>query len=169
LSDHGKAIVAARISVVSFYVAFSDTPDVRVGIPRRGAKVEACMTVSDEIRATRHFGVVRCGILSLEFPNVSALAHAFGLRSGEECYREIDETSAREAVLRLLHIDLAYDAEVMPKIQAEQLSARFFDQFGVGSRYFTNNWCPVTDATFDEGVLVTGPDLSGCFWVEDED
>jgi hypothetical protein len=64
---------------------------------------------------------------------------------------------------------MAYDAEVMPSTQAAQLCDRFFDQFGGGSRYFTNNWCPATGATFDEGILVLGPHCSGCLWVEDED
>jgi hypothetical protein len=57
----------------------------------------------------------------------------------------------------------------MPEQQAEQLTERFFAQFGAGARFVTNNWCPATDATFDGGVLVIGPQRSGCLWVEDED
>jgi hypothetical protein len=64
---------------------------------------------------------------------------------------------------------MAYDAEVMPIGQAEQLTDRFLAQSGEGSMFFTNNWCPVTDATFDEEVLVLGPNSRGCVWIEDED
>ena len=53
--------------------------------------------------------------------------------------------------------------------QAEQLTDRFFGLFGDGLRFFTNNWCPATDATFDEGILVLGAKSCGCLWVEDED
>jgi hypothetical protein len=130
--------------------------------------------VNDDILVARRYGVVRCGVSSLTAPTVSELAREFGLRASESCYREIDEAAARASVLRLLHRDLAYDAEVMPLGWAGQLTDRFFAQFGEGStsfsnKFFTNNWCPVTDATFDEGILILGPDSCGCLWVEDED
>jgi hypothetical protein len=127
------------------------------------------MAVSDDILAARHYGVVRCGLSVHPSPTVAELAREFGLRDDPECYREIDGASARASVLRLLHRDMAYDAEIMPMDRAGQLADRFFSQFGDGSRYFTNNWCPVTDATFDEGILVLGQHRSGCLWVEDED
>lgn len=57
----------------------------------------------------------------------------------------------------------------MTVAQAEQLTAEFLEQFGAQARYFTNNWCSVTDATFDTGVIVIGALQSGCLWVEDED
>src|SRR5262249_45338630 len=126
----------------------------------------ASMAITEDILAARRFGVVHCGLSSSPAPTVAELAREFGLREGQECYREIDEPSARESVQRLLHRDLAYSAEIMPEGQAKQLAERFFAQFGTGARFFTNNWCPVTDATFDEGVLVIGPQRSGCMWVE---
>ncbi len=127
------------------------------------------MAVSDDIRAARRFGVVRCGLSSLSAPTLAELAQEFGLRNDAACYREIDEASARLTVQRLLYRDLAYSAEIMPERQAEQLTEEFFAQFGGGARFFTNNGCPVTEATFDEGVLVLGSHRSGCLWVEDED
>ena len=127
------------------------------------------MAVSDDILAARRFGVVHCGISSLPAPTVAELAREFGLRPNASCYRVIDEASARLAMRKLLHRDMAYSAEVMPEQQAEQLTERFFAQFGNGARFFTNNWCSATDATFDEGVLVIGSQQSGCLWVEDED
>jgi len=127
------------------------------------------MAVSEDILIARRFGVVHCGVSSLPAPTITDLAREFGLRGDAECYREIDEASARLSIRRLLHRDLAYSAEVMPEQQAEQLTEQFLAQFGSGARFFTNNWCPATNATFDEGVLVMGPDHSGCLWVEDED
>src|SRR5262245_48376011 len=127
------------------------------------------MAVNEDILAARRFGVVHCGVSSLSAPTIAELAQEFGLRNDAGCYREIDEASARLSVRRLLHRDLAYSAEIMPERQAEQLTERFFAQFGSGARFFTNNWCPATNATFDEGVLVMGSHRSGCLWVEDED
>ena len=125
--------------------------------------------ISNDILAARRYGVVHCGVSSLASPTVSELAREFGLRADQSSYRGIDEASARSSILRLLHRDMAYNAEVMPIVQAEQLTDRFLAQFGEGSMFFTNNWCPVTDATFDEGVLVLGPNSCGCLWIEDED
>ncbi len=127
------------------------------------------MAVSDDILVARRIGEVHCGVSSLSAPTVAELAREFGLRDGPDCYREIDEASARRSVRQLLHRDLAYSDEVMPQHKAEQLTEKFFKQFGTGARFFTNNGCPATDATFDEGVLVVGTQRSGCFWVEDED
>jgi hypothetical protein len=130
--------------------------------------------VNDDIRAARRYGVVRCGVSSLTAPTVSELDREFGLRPNESCYREIDEATARASVLRPLHRDMAYDAEVMPLGQAGRLTDCFFAQFGEGStsfsnKFFTNNWCSVTHATFEEGVLILGQDSCGCLWVEDKD
>jgi hypothetical protein len=127
------------------------------------------MAVSDDILAARRIGLVHCGVSSLSAPTVTKLAREFGLRDDAVCYREIDEASARNLVLRLLRRDLAYSAEVMPTHQAKELTQRFFEQFDTGARFFTNNACPGTSATFDEGVLVVGSQRCGCFWVEDED
>jgi hypothetical protein len=127
------------------------------------------MGICDDIRAARRVGVVHCGIVPRTAATAAELAREFGLRDDPTCYREIDEAAARASVRRLLHRDLAYDAEVIPESQAARLTDRFFAPFGAGTRFFTDNACPATDATFDEGVLLLGPDRSGCFWVEDED
>jgi hypothetical protein len=127
------------------------------------------MAISEDILTARRFGAVHCGVSSLSAPTIAELAQEFGLRNDARCYREIDEATAQLSVRRLLHRDLAYSAEIMPECQAEKLTEKFFAQFGGGARFFTNNWCPATDATFDEGVLVMGPQHSGCLWVEDED
>jgi hypothetical protein len=127
------------------------------------------MGLNEQIIAARRFGVVHCGMSSQPSPSITELASEFGLRDDPATYREIDETDARECVQRLLHRDQAYEVQIMPEEEAARLTREFFAQFGPESRYFTNNWCSATKATFDEGVLVMGPRRYGCFWVEDED
>ncbi len=118
---------------------------------------------------------------------VPELAREFGLHGELSCYKEIDETAARHLVWRVLHRDMAYNTEIMPDARAAELTDRFLAQFGPGTRYFTNgtwhllpvaeagtviagaSWDPVTDATFDTGVLAISPECSGCLWVMDED
>jgi hypothetical protein len=140
--------------------------------------------VAEDVIAARG---ARCGLSSLASPSVSELAREFGLKDDPACYKEIDEPSARLLARRILHQDLAYNAELIPLARAEELASRFLDQFGPDARYLTNgswhlppvaladrvvqgpSWDPVTDATFDTGVLVLGSRCSGCLWVEDED
>lgn len=127
------------------------------------------MSVSDDILAARWVGVVRCGLSSLTTPSIAELAQDFGLRGDEKIYQEVDEATARSTIRLLLHRDMAYEDEVIPLSRAEQLTEEFFAQFGDGSRFYTNHGWPATEATFDGGILISGPDRSGCLWVEDED
>ncbi|WP_124479439.1 hypothetical protein [Burkholderia stagnalis] len=125
--------------------------------------------ISEDIWHLRGCGVVRCGVLPFPALSPASVAKAFELRDDDACYREIDESEARCCIAEVLHRDQAYRAELMTVAQAEQLTAEFLEQFGAQARYFTNNWCSVTDATFDTGVIVIGALQSGCLWVEDED
>jgi hypothetical protein len=129
------------------------------------------MGVVDEIESAREDGIVHCGLSSQASPSVAELAAEFGLSRDPGVYREIDA---------------AYNSEIIPLPRAAELADRFLDQFGTdGVRYYTNgtfheargpsltwsgaSWNPATEATFDTGVLVVGPNGSGCLWVEDED
>lgn len=143
------------------------------------------MVVFEAIVAAR--AGARCGFSSLPAPSVSELAREFGLFDGDACYKEIDQESARRLVEAVLWRDMAYNSELMPRAQAQQLASQFLANFDSSARYFSNGtwheegntftggsgsgigWDPVTSATFDTGVLVIGPDRSGCLWVEDED
>jgi hypothetical protein len=145
------------------------------------------MAVSDEIVTARSCGSVRCGLSSLPAPTVPDLAREFGLLADALSYKQIEESSARDLVRLVLHRDLAYKSEIMAESRAAELTDRFFAQFGPGARFFTNgtfhegprllsdsastgaSWKPVTEATFDTGVLVVAPGRSGWLWVEDED
>lgn len=137
------------------------------------------MAVNDDIIAERTWGAVRCGRSAQFSPSVPQLAREFGLLDEPHCYREITEASARRLVHLVLHRDLAYHEEAMPDSRAAELADRFFAPFGPLARYFTNGtfhenprqarWKPVTDSTFDTGVLVIAPTCSWCLWVEDED
>src|SRR5262245_44035349 len=145
------------------------------------------MAVHDDVITARRYGVVRCGVSSLASPTLPALAREFGLRDDPASYREIDESAARRLLQLILHRAMAYNAEIMPAERAAQLADQFLGQFGRGAQFFTNgdfheplrrvsesvwsgaSWHPVTNATFDTGVLVIGPQCSGCLWIEDED
>ncbi|HZZ81118.1 MAG TPA: hypothetical protein VFE62_21630 [Gemmataceae bacterium] len=139
------------------------------------------MNVVDEILARRNCGSVHCGISSKAHPALADLAREFGLADDPALYRQIDSAAARRLLERILHQDLAYDSEVMPIDEASDLAGRFMAYFEtVDTLYYTNgtfhelqrngtSWNPVTEATFDTGVLAISAERAGCLWVEDED
>lgn len=96
---------------------------------------------------------------------------------------------AQAALGWLLHRDLAYDRRFADPQAAQALAARFVAACGPGA-WFTNGnqveqrlaaeasgadsfgsagWDPLSNATFDAGVLFEGPKHVALAWVEDED
>ncbi|MGE0785688.1 MAG: hypothetical protein AB7S26_08370 [Sandaracinaceae bacterium] len=137
-----------------------------------------------ELRDRRVCGVVHAGVVAAsDLPTVAA---AFGLAPDVATYRAIDPEEARRVLIRTLHRDLAYDAEIMPMVDARRLASEVLrvmpdgqlwtnGSYGSPATVLTNrvtvgpSWNPATSATFDAGVIVVGSVLSACVWVEDED
>jgi hypothetical protein len=132
-----------------------------------------------EIIGARASGVVHCGFSWKNFSSIADLGIEFDLLDKPETYREIDREKAKALVTLILKKDLAYDRQIMPEERATALVERFFSHFeDEGCRYYDNgmindgligSWNRATEANFDTGVLIIGPKLSGCLWVEDED
>jgi hypothetical protein len=151
------------------------------------AKTIAPLDVLEEIRRLRKFGEVRCGYV--EKPaTLMDLAHAFSLNDDNSLYRTVAKTEAVAILTRLLHKDLAYNQPMMPLKQAAGLAELFLAPFNDSNvRFYTNidfseegqklgpdTWAgpkfsPVTDATFDAGVIAIAPQRAACLWIEDED
>lgn len=143
-------------------------------------------TVFEEILAERQCGTVHCGTTASA--DLESVARAFGLKTDQALYREIERDVARTLIRDLLHRDLAYSCEVIPLERGAALAEAFLMEAAKdGCRYFTNvmmfpaptasdsggkpgwSWNPATEATFDMGVLVVAERGSACFWVEEED
>ncbi len=144
------------------------------------------MSIFEEIISKRSISLVHCGFSGQAKPTLSELAMEFGLAADPSKYHEIDITSAKRLLEVVLSEDMAYNAEIMPADDAAELVSRFLDHFGEeGVHYYTNGeflgprdlnvswrrvvWNPMTEATFDTGVMVIGHHGSGCLWIEDED
>lgn len=111
-------------------------------------------------------------------------------------WREIDQSEAHQIILLILSQDLAYNSEIMEVEFAESLTSRFLNLFSDSARYFTNGnfrtyyldhmgdtfqplkkttphafggWMPLTEATFDTGVVCFDENYIALIWVEDED
>ena len=80
----------------------------------------------------------------------------------------------------MLHVDVAYNMPLMTIELAEGLARRFLVCCGEGADFVTNGslartskgggaWSPLTDATFDAGIVGISSSRVGLLWVEDED
>jgi hypothetical protein len=92
-------------------------------------------------------------------------------------WRLIQVDTAKAILTRILWKDLAYSRERMSLSTAKRLAADFLANFVPPMLYVTNgenlesnySYDPITDATFDGGVIVFDGAKVGMLWVMDED
>lgn len=156
--------------------------DPRLG-ERQAAAVSALKRIERELAADLggYLGLVEVGIWPSADAAVASGARSVGLRAAPK--REITREQAHELVAALIECDLAFHAPRGPKWEAESLASTFLGMFpGDEARFFTNGelglehiagrsgaWSPLTNATFDTGVVAVEGGTVGVFWVEDED
>ncbi len=126
----------------------------------------------------RQFGEVRYAVVSESTGDISRVLGKLGLKPEPEALIEHEREVAYLILRDLLWKDMAYEGECMPQEQAASLAQQIFQEHSVpGSRYFSNgnwvaraSWNPLTDSTFDSGILISNP--AGqyfCIWFQDED
>ncbi len=92
-------------------------------------------------------------------------------------WRRIQVKAAEAILTRILWKDLAYSRERMRLSTAKRLTADFLKNFVPPMLYLTNGedisqnytFDPITEATFDGGVIVFDGQKVGMLWVTDED
>jgi hypothetical protein len=146
---------------------------------------QALNDLRDEVLQHRTVGRVHVEfrrLLDAPAASASAIASAF-VKSlawqAPEQWTSLDASGALEVVTRTLALDLAYETPVMTIDQAQKLARRFVQCLGDGAVFLTNGmlalagtarqWSPLTNATFDTGVVGVSESRIGLLWVEDED
>ena len=142
------------------------------------------MDICQRILHARPGGELIVRIEAADAASPGEVARRFGLADVPGAYVEIDAAEARSVLAAVLAEDMAYGSPLMPRAAAEHLAREFIGLFGREQvRFYTNGewgrpraaphlgpgWVPVTDATFDTGVLVLAPGRIGCAWFMDED
>jgi hypothetical protein len=114
-----------------------------------------------------------------------ALARFLGLRRLGSAWRTISREEAHAALAAVLTHDLAYESECIAPPVAASFAEEFLGRFDSGAAFLTNgefppvsptkaagwrgSWTPLTEATFDTGVIAVDTARAGLLWVEDED
>ena len=123
---------------------------------------------------------------SLETPD--DVARNFGLKEIGAAWREVDRSNAIQILRNLLAESMAHQS---PRLEPDQVTLaidQFMSSFTEGAAFFTNgtwetgpqkgkhsntvfgpDWEPVTQATFDGGIVALGLGIFGILWIEDED
>jgi hypothetical protein len=98
-------------------------------------------------------------------------------------WKQFKKYDAERLVTSILHKDMAYQYECMEIGLARATMRRFFDLFSESARFYSNaefrpengglvsigSYQPITNATFDSGIVAIDDNLIGFIWVEDED
>lgn len=106
----------------------------------------------------------------------------FGLNSDVRLLREVDESTAASILKTIVWKDLAYGVELISEDDAQKRAKYIVSLFGGDDvktytngqweDYHTKGACsfnPLTDHTFDAGVIFIGRSFASCIWVADED
>lgn len=127
----------------------------------------------------RRYGEVRYSTASDYSGNLSCVLGKFGLTPDKSLLVEHDRETALQILTHLLGKDMAYQSECIPQHVAESLAQQILKEHETsGSRYFSNGnsvnregWFPLTEATFDAGLIIIDPGGQAhfCIWFEDED
>lgn len=113
-----------------------------------------------------------------EIATFDEVATAARLRALGDGWRPVDRVDAIAAVTDMLHHALAYHVELRPLPEAMALATAFLEPFGSDAVYAVNwtsdghdstGWSPLTEHTFDSGIVVLGSEHAGIFCVADED
>jgi hypothetical protein len=139
-----------------------------------------------DLIASRKAGHVRVSLASYHDEPLSEVPGRFGLgceQSPDSRLRAVRRSEARSILVSLLRQDMAYRTDIMSLAEAESLVDQFLSMFSAdGARFVTNlnrpgnpdrpfdgAWSPMTESTFDGGVVCIAKPVAGCIWVEDED
>ncbi len=144
--------------------------------------------VSESIRRARSAGIVTTALVRREAstPALTAadrLAAANGFAPLGHRWRLIELDTAHRVLVSLLERDLAYGATIMSAQAAAALAGQFLALTAPPRAFFTNgtwagsstpaaadgSWDPITESTFDAGIIAVDDDVSVMLWVQEED
>lgn len=138
------------------------------------------------MKAKRDAGYVTCEIgcrkHSSNLHDVNHFVKHHGYHGLDDQWNAVNEQTARNLITYILSKDLAYENSLSSEPIAFELCDYFFHCFTDDPVYDTNadvdvqsggvrlsSWSPITQATFDAGLVVIDKKKIDMIWVEDED
>jgi hypothetical protein len=110
---------------------------------------------------------------------VDGFVDELGFHPIGDLWNQIDREDAELVLTRLLNKGQAYDVAIMEESRARELATMFLSLFAANATFYTNGpvsrgkapagWHPITDATFDRGIVCVDSVRVGIAWMQDED
>ena len=131
-----------------------------------------------KIIAARGAGEVKYLIISDYSNDINRVLFRFGLFADSSLLFEHSREAALSILTALLWKEMAYDNACMSEAEAKEMAEEIISQNeSEESKYYSNgngikreSWNPLTDATFDAGLIITGCNhIHFCIWFQDED
>jgi hypothetical protein len=140
------------------------------------------MNLIEQIKNKRDVGIVRSHEIEVETFRWNEILTKLELIPDEKRLIKIDRDEAIEILKVLLSKDMAYKSEIMKIEESSALSQNVIDSYSSDdTEYFTNGhwnereknngftWNPMTEATFDGGIIIKRAQKVISIWFEDED
>jgi hypothetical protein len=131
-----------------------------------------------KIIEARDAGEFKYVIISDYSNDINRVLFRFGLIADSALLVEHSRETALSILTALLWKDMAYENACMTEAEAKKMAEEIISQNEFeGSKYYSNgncvkreSWNPLTDATFDAGLIITGCNhIYFCIWFQDED
>lgn len=116
------------------------------------------------------------------------LSQEMSLEDFKKNLDKVTRNIASQIIISLLHKDMAYEAKIMKMSEAKEFANHFFSFFDKDALYYSNSdwnknkyskdekfkfglgaYNPLTDSTFDSGVIICDSKKIGIAWFQDED
>lgn len=146
----------------------------------------------DTIERKRSCGLITCKSVDVTYSSdarstADRIVAECGFRGLGAKWRSIERDAARTILVKLLEQDLAFGGEVMSASDAAVLADRWLEAASRSGAYLTNgnwaepskpvtsrasagaSWDPISESTFDAGVIAVDEHHASIFWVQDED
>jgi hypothetical protein len=122
-------------------------------------------------------GEIKFSLITDYSNDMSRVLSRLGLTPDKSLLVEQSREGAISILSDLLWKGQAYLGENMPKEVANSIATKIVSENeSATSRYFSNKdsptsdtWSPLTNATFDSGIIVSSNRRYFCIWFEDED
>lgn len=131
-----------------------------------------------KIIEARDAGEVKYVVISDYSNDMNRVLSRFGLIADSSLLVEHDRKTALSILAALLWKDMAYENACMSETEAKNMAEEIISQNeDAESKYYSNgnwakrdNWNPLTESTFDAGLIITGDSHRYfCIWFQDED
>lgn len=152
---------------------------LKLNVLRDLGKITACFESYEELAAIEETNLIH---------QIDNYIESLGFHKIDDNWLEISESNAHNTLHYLITHSIAYGTELMFSNELSEVVQEFMNLFLTNCRYFTNgnwyeisktvnnssvrlgpSWTPLSEATFDGGIVWISTKQVGIIWIEEND